>query len=421
MKKFFAAGTTLAAAALLLSGCGGGDATTGSSDSPSADPSAETTSTAGQLTIWVDETRQTALQDAAAKFEQDNGVTVNLELHNFDDIRNDFATQVQNGAGPDITVGANDWLGEFVEKAVIAPVDLSSVASELDSRAVKAYESDGQTYGVPYALENIALFRNNALDSDTSAQTFDDLIAEGKEAGTQYSVLVQMGENGDGYHMYPIQSSFGAHVFEQDANGDFTCQLAMGGDAGHNFANYLKKIADEGVTGPSITQDIVTDAFKNGEVPYIITGPWNSPDFTAAGLDYSVLAIPSAGGQPSQALMGVPGFYLSANSQNGLMANEFLLNYITDKDVQLELFQAGGRPPANLAAQQDPSVMNDPVASGFALQAENSIVQPSIPAMNSVWGPWGTTEKNISDGTAADPAAAWDQMITDITNAIGTC
>jgi arabinogalactan oligomer/maltooligosaccharide transport system substrate-binding protein len=84
------------------------------------------------------------------------------------------------------------------------------------------------------------------------------------------------------------------------------------------------------------------------------------------------------------------------------------------------LFQAGGRTPASLAAQADPIVANDPVAQGFAAASATAVVQPSIPAMNSVWGPWGITEVNIANGTATDPAAAWDQMVIDITNAIAS-
>jgi arabinogalactan oligomer/maltooligosaccharide transport system substrate-binding protein len=63
-------------------------------------------------------------------------------------------------------------------------------------------------------------------------------------------------------------------------------------------------------------------------------------------------------------------------------------------------------------------VADDPIAAGFAESAKDALVQPSIPAMNEVWTPLGTTEVEILTGTAKDPAATWDAMVENITTAI---
>ncbi|MCL2788138.1 MAG: extracellular solute-binding protein [Micrococcales bacterium] len=372
----------------------------------------------GTLTMWVDETRERALADAVAQFKVEKCVTIQMVKKNFDDLRQDFNTQVAAGEGPDITVGANDWLGEFKSNGIVAPIVLGEQEAKLAPTAIDAYKSGGQLYGVPYAMENIALVRNNAVLADTAATTFDELIEEAKGAGTTYSVLLQVGETGDPYHMTPLQNSFGAKVFQTDENGDYVSDLDMGGDAGHAFAEYIAKLGADKVLSKDITGDIAKQEFLDGNAPYIITGPWNTSDFAAAGMDITVLAIPSAGGQPASPFMGVPGFYLSANSPNTLLAQEFLVNYVTRADVQISLFQAGGRTPASLEAQADPIVANDPIAAGFAQAAGDAIVQPSIPAMNEVWTPLGHTEVEIISGTAKDPVAAWDAMVENIAAAI---
>ena len=65
-------------AALTLSACGGGDA----EEPEAAEPTAEETTEeepagdGGTLTIWVDETRQAAVEAAAADFEAETGATV---------------------------------------------------------------------------------------------------------------------------------------------------------------------------------------------------------------------------------------------------------------------------------------------------------------------------------------------------------
>ena len=88
-----------------------------------------------------------------------------------------FIVQAPSGAGPDLIVGANDWVGSLVKNGVVAPVELGDKANGFSDAAKKAFTSDGTLYGVPYAVENIALVRNNALAKDTPA-TFDELIAQ---------------------------------------------------------------------------------------------------------------------------------------------------------------------------------------------------------------------------------------------------
>ncbi|MDR0366258.1 MAG: maltose ABC transporter substrate-binding protein [Bifidobacteriaceae bacterium] len=368
------------------------------------------------LTVWVDETRINALQPLVGEYEKSSGVKIKLEQKNFDDIRGDFATQVAAGKGPDITVGANDWMGEFIANNLVQPVDLSGVADQLDKRSVEAYTSGGQTYGVPYALENIGLVRNNKLLAETKATTFDELIAEAKTAGTEHTVLLQVGTEGDGYTAYPLQSSFGAEVFKQDAAGEWTKELGMTGEPGHKFAEYLGKLGTDKVLSQSTTYDIVKATFQDGKAPYAITGPWLVADWKAAGMDVTVLPIPSAGGQTARPFMGVPGFFLSAKSTQKTAAERFMVNFLTSKDTQLALFKTGARVPANLEASADSAVTGDPIVGGFLEAGKDAVLQPSFPEMNQVWKPWGKAESDIING--ADPVSTWDKAMTEIEQAI---
>lgn len=49
-----------------------------------------------------------------------------------------------------------------------------------------------------------------------------------------------MGDKGDPYHFYGFQTSFGAPVFNTNADGEYTSELAMGGSGGTDFATWLK-------------------------------------------------------------------------------------------------------------------------------------------------------------------------------------
>lgn len=419
-RRTFAIGA--AALALGLAACSGG--TTTPTPTPTTEAPAETSTPTETeapaadysgitLTVWTDETRQAPLKAAAAVFEEATGATIELVQKNYEDIRTDFTTQVPTGNGPDITVGAHDWLGELITNGVVAPITLGDKAAEFEPVAVSAFSQDGSVYGVPYAIENVALIRNTDLAAEAPA-TWDDAIAAGQDAGTKYPILIQTSEEGDPYTYYPLQTSFGAPVFEQNDDGSYNTTLALGGEGGLSFANWLAEQGEAGNLDTSITYDIAVEAFSKGESPFIIGGPWMLDSFT--DLDLAIDPIPSAGGETASPFVGVAGFYLSAQSQNTIVATDFLVNYIATKDVQVKLYEAGNRTPALITAAEEVSA--DPIVAGFAAVAADAVPMPSIPQMNSVWQFWGVTQAGIISGKQ-EPEAAWTKMVSDIEAAIG--
>ena len=398
--------------ALALAAC---SSSTGTTESPSADATTEAPALTGTLTMWVDETRIDVMKPVVEQFKEDTGVQVDLVQKVSGDIRTDFVAQVPTGEGPDVIIGAHDWTGEFVTNGVVAPVELGDKADGFSPAALGAFAYDGKQYGVPYAIENIALVRNNTLLSDTPATTFDDLVTQAKTAGTDFSVLIQQGDAGDAYHLYPLQTSFGAPVFKQNDDGSYTNELALGGDGGTAYAEYLAKLGSEKVLDAAVDGEKAKQAFLDGQAPYIVTGPWNTTAFTEAGMDISVLPIPSAGGQEAKPFVGVQGAFISAKSENAVLANEFVVNYLSTEPVQTQLYELGGRAPALTAAADK---VDDPILKGFNEAGATGAPMPSIPEMGSVWSFWGTTEVQIIDGQATDPAAAWTTMVDNIQGAI---
>ena len=388
-----------AGVALSLAACGG----TGSpATSESAAPAA------GSLTIWVDETRIDDFKALGEDFVSASGVALDVVQKPTADIKTDFVAQAPTGEGPDLIVGAHDWTGELVSNGLISPIELGD-KGKLADNTIAAFQYDGALYGVPYAVENIALVRNNKILQDTP-DTFDALIEQAKGAGAEFPAIIQVGDQGDAYHMYPIQTSFGAPVFKSNADGSYTNELGMEGAEGEAFATYLKKLADEKVVSASMGGDQAKQAFLDGKSPYMITGPWNTAAFTEAGMDISVLAVPSAGGQPSAPFLGVQGVYLSSKSENGILANQFL-DYMATTEAQQKLFDLGGRVPADTSVAEG---ITDELLAGFAEAGKNGQPMPSIPEMGAVWSHWGNTQVSIINGQAADPVAAWKTMVENI-------
>ena len=395
------------AAATALAACSG-------NPTPATNSSENSNETLATLTIWADDTRFAQVQSLAEDFTTSTGVAVNVVQKSEADMDTEFTTQVPTGNGPDLIVMAHDKLGALVANGVVAPVDLGEAKSEFSDVAVKAVTYNGQTYGVPYAVESVALVRNNALTQDTPT-TYDDMIASGKKTGVDYPFIIQMGDKGDPYHFYGFQTSFGAPVFNTNADGEYTSDLAMGATGGTEFATWLKAQGDAGIISPSITGDIAKQAFLDGKAAYTVTGPWNVAAFRDKGMDVSVLSVPAAGSQAAQPFVGVQMFYQSAKSANPVAAKQFF-NYLATPEAQEEMQNLGGRASAmpEVSAKSDDQDIKD-----FAKVAESGALAPAIPAMGSVWNFWGQTEANIVSGTET-PAEGWATMVTNINNAIAS-
>lgn len=405
MRKHVAMGAAVAASALLIAGCSG----------PAAETPEESTGSAGEIVIWTDAEREAAITAAAEEFEAETGATVTLVQKNFEDLRNDFIAQVPTGEGPDITVGAHDWLGALVTAGVVDTIDLGERAADFEQVAIDAMTYEGQLYALPYSLETIALLQNTALVGDEAPATWDDMIANGLAAGTERPFVINTnGESGDGYTMYGLQTSFGAPVFVQDESGSYTTEVGMGGAPGEAFAQWLAEngTAGTGYLSTTVDYDINNELFNSGQAPYTIQGPWAISAFP--DVDVAVNPIPSAGGETAAPFVGVQGFFLSSQSDNALLATDFLVNHLATDDAQRALYEADPRIPALTVLADE--VASDPIIAGFLASAQGGVPMPSIPEMGSVWDFWNAAEAQIING--ADPVGTWNQMITDLEAAL---
>ncbi|HEX5859979.1 MAG TPA: extracellular solute-binding protein [Microbacterium sp.] len=398
----------IAGSALVLAGCAGGN----SGDTGDSGDSGDAAST---LTVWVDAERVDALQGAADAYSEETGVTVELVGKDNATIKDDFIQQVPTGRGPDITMGAHDWLGELSTNGVVAPLELGDTAGDYLEVAVNASTYEGSVYMLPYAVENIAVLRNADIIPEP-ATSFDDMIAKGQAAGLAQPFVVEQGAEGNPYHLYPFQTAFGAPVFGSGAEGYDPADLQIGNAGGEQFAAWLGSQGKNGtaVFNTDIDGAIAKENFLNGTSAFWLTGPWNVGSALDAGLNVAIDPVPSPTDQVAQPFAGVKGFFLSAESKNKVAATDFLVNYLGSEDVQLELFEAGNILPALTSAAEAAS--SDPIIAGFAAVGADAVPMPAIPAMGSVWQYWGITEAEIING--AEPAATWQKLASDVQAAI---
>ena len=433
-KRAIGAAAFTGVAALLLSACGG-SSTPAAKPTPTAAGSATTTAAAPaptktgapvrdasvDLVIWTDADRAPALTKYATQFGEENSVKVAVQVAA--ETRQQFKDATNVGKGPDIVVGAHDWLGELVQNNTVAPINLAAdAAAKFAPNAIAATKFNGQSYGVPYAVENIALVRNTALAPE-APKTMEELVATGTKikaasGGKVTNVLVQqVGKVGNAYYTYPYLSAFGGGVFATKANGDYDAAKVIVNSAGSlKGAEQLAKLGKAKVLTTNIGDENAESVFNGGKAPYFITGPWALANAKKANIKYSISALPSLAGSKMQPFLGVQMFYVSSKAKNASLAQEFVTNYVPRKDIQLALFAAAGRPPALTEAYDEVSA-KDPDVKAFFEAGKGGKAMPNIPAMNSVWGPLGQASADVISGKSGAKArfdAAQKEIVANI-------
>jgi arabinogalactan oligomer/maltooligosaccharide transport system substrate-binding protein len=330
-KSFLALGAAGASAALLAAcGSSGSDSSSasdagaasdgGSDAAPKADANAD-------LVIWADEAKATALKEPAEKWGTDNGLKVAVQTV-ANDLQTSFVTANQAGNGPDIVMGAHDWIGNLVQNGAISTVQLPADAKDTTlSVALDAMQYNGQTYGVPYAVETLVLFANKKLTDTPEPKTFEELVEAGTAGGADNVLSLPVGEEGDAYHMEPLYTSAGGYLFGKDSEGSYDpTDLGVGKEGSIAAGEKMKELGKKGVLKTSITGDNAISLFTDGKAAYLISGPWAIADIKKAKIDFALSAVPGFEGMDKAVpFAGVNGFYAAANGKNAGNAQTFLV------------------------------------------------------------------------------------------------
>ena len=419
--RFTRAFVGVAAMAMVAVACGGGTPTEQPTGQPTAAESPAPQFEGGSLLIWADETRAPVLQPFADEFGEANGVDVQIEQVEFGMIRDQLLQAGPAGEGPDLIIGAHDWLGQLVEGGAVTPIDLGGREGEFLPVSIQALTYNGQLYGVPYAVENVALIRNTELVPEAPA-TFEDLEQVALDLAAQNEGFIPLGmQVPDPYHQYPLYTGVcDCTVFEQNPDGTYDPEgLTLDSPGGLEAAQAFGEWTQSGLINADVTYDVMIEKFGQGQAPFAITGPWAvsqaDTGFKATGVPYVVEPIPSIGGITPRPFVGVQGFMVSAFSENPLIAQTFVVDFMTTEEAQLALFEAGGRPPALQSAYDQAAA--DPDIQGFGASGQNGAPLPAIPEMGSVWTAWTDAYTLIfTEGT--DPQQAFQDAAEQIRNLI---
>jgi maltose/maltodextrin transport system substrate-binding protein/arabinogalactan oligomer/maltooligosaccharide transport system substrate-binding protein len=363
--------------------------------------------------VWVDSNYVDAMQAIGDQFAADFGVTVAVQESTLDDVDNVIPVAAPAGQGPDVFFTAHDKLGNLVSGGLVAPIEVANPDGFAES-ALNAFLYNGDTYGIPFSIENIAFFRNVDLVPDAPA-TWDEVEAISSELAADngdnfdensYGFVRQ---SGDPYHFFPIQTAFGGYVFGQTEEGYDPTDVGIASDGSLAAAEYWANYVEEGLQPPGVDWDLLHAMFEDGQAAMIITGPWALDRIRESGVNYAISNFPAAE-QEGQPFLGVWGFVVNAFSEQQMLAGIFLNEYVANDESMLALYEANKRGPAWQATIE---AVDDPDLAAITAAGVNGLAMPAIPAMAQVWTAW-TDAINLIQEQGEDPDATFENAAEQI-------
>lgn len=379
--------------------------------SPTASPKPKPpVSKEGTLTIWADAAKLAMVESVGKAFTAKYNVPVAVQELGFGDIRDNLKIAGPAKEGPDIIVGAHDWLGELVANGLLSPIELGAKASNIDPVARRAFTYDGKLYGLPYLVEAVALIYNKNL-VPTPPKTWTEMKAIAKKL--QDEKKVEQGyvlQQGDPYHTYPIITGYGGYVFGRDAAGNYDPKdLGLDSPGGIAAMKELDAVVKAGLLRKDVNYDTMVSLFTTGKSAMMISGPWLLSDMRKANVPYAIAPIPTFN-QKSTPFVGSHGFMVSAFGKNQLLAKTFLTEFVATDSAMQQLYDKVPHASAWLPVR---TKTTDKDIAAFAASAAGGVPMPAIPQMSAVWEAWGKAVTLIFQ-QAEDPEKAIKDAATAI-------
>ena len=390
------------------------------------------------IRVWIDDENGEYMAAVIAEFNKVHP-TIIVEFQHMGsvDSRELLKTFGPSGNGADIFQFPHDQLSQAVLEDLVLPLPSSlktaltgrSAQLGLDIATLSFDETNGSfdpnsanavesLFAVPLSLESIGLFYNTDLIS-TPATTFEQLLAAAAvwnaapvsatdsrtnaQAGLYY--LGTTSHFADSYFMQPFYSAFGFTPFGPNLNDASAVGFANTVAA----LNWMRDSLKPAVTGTGDTGSISGGAnFENGDIPYVIGGPWNHEAFIKAGVNYKVAPFPSINGNATRTYAGAmmaAVYKYSKNTEDAIKFIEFLTT-----DIAMELmYQYKTKLPAlqtNLLSSIAGLASDDKLLA-MSEQLKTSVPMPTIPQVTYYWGPGETMIKDVwNSGVLATVAAA---------------
>ena len=402
------------------------------------------------IRVWMDDEAGEYMSALVEAFEEENpDIIVEFQHMGIVDARERLKTFGPSGNGADVFQFPHDHLAKAIQEDLVYalpdalktsledtmhPMGLD-IASLYYNETTKEFGNDGvaveKLYAVPNSIESIALFVNNdlleALGLETAPTTYEELLG----LKTAWDAMLTVDEtdaadrtNGqagipvfstsshwaDSYFVQHIYSAFGFRPFGPE--GDDKLEVGFDNDyastttAITGFQNgasgaltWMRDTLKPVVTGAGLTGSVAGGSlFEQGKIPFVITGPWSFEAFNSAGINYSIVDLPSINGKVSRPFAGAVMSAVYKYSPNKDAAVKFVEFTASAKAMEI-LYEFKAKLPALKTSLlgEVAGVADDANLQAISHQLEVAIPMPTIPEVQYYWGPGETMIKAVWD------------------------
>ncbi|MFH5797213.1 extracellular solute-binding protein [Haladaptatus sp. CMAA 1911] len=394
-RKFLRTGGALAG--ITLAGCisvsddgkdAGGEKTSddgGGGDGNDGDNGGNEQTDGGTAQLWHarSEGPKKSLEANVKAFQDETGNSI--QLSEISDLQKTIENKLPAGKGPHLFQWAHDWIGEYQMAGLLSDQsDTLSVDPEstYTSAAAQAVQFDGETLGLPYAAETVALLYNKDL-VDEPPETVSEMQSIMEEHHDPSNGKYGLSFPIDPYFISGYVQSFGGFYYDEkkDELGLTKPETLKG----------FRFVRDELAKYSPRDQkyDPQAAVFNEGNAPFAINGPWYLGTVRDAGLDVGVAPLPKPKGGEPKPYTGVKMWYfakkMNEGGKNAKAGRKFTEWHTTNTDLLLELAKEHGFIPVHkdLAGSDDlPAAVK-----GFSESVAMGEPMPTAPHMNKVWDP----------------------------------
>jgi maltose/maltodextrin transport system substrate-binding protein len=350
----------------------------------------------GTLQIWINgDKAYNGLAELGKKFTHDTNIKVVVEHPQ--DAPAKFQQAASAHGGPSIMIWAHDRAGEWVSGGLIEPVTPKpKFVSGFDKVGWDAFTFDNKVWGYPLAIEAIGLIYNKKLVPKPPT-SFEDILVLDKKLAKDGKHAILWDYNNT-YFTFPLLAANGGYPFGRGANGSYVASdVGVNNPGSIKGAEMLARLIDSGAMPRGATYAAMEAAMNKGEIAMMISGPWAWDNLRKSKIEFGVAPIPSVGGKPARAFIGVQGAMINRASNNKDVAVEFIENYLLtpeglktlDSDVSLGV-------TAHKAFFSTRSA--DPLIAATMQNIKNGLLMPSLPEMGKFWSAMESALSNITQG-----------------------
>lgn len=310
------------------------------------------------------------LEPIVAKFEEETGAKVNVELYAHADYLEMLQVKLPAESDDYDVIGVDvPLVASYATKGWIAPVDDYYSEEERALFNPSAYEAgcwDGVFYAPAMNSSSQLLWYNKDLldeagievpESDCEHRlTWDQVTDMARDC---LAVVDPDGNNGIGgicfeqvsrtYQMNQIPNSLGGLNIGEDG---YTAEGVINSDAWIEGATWYQNLFNEGLALKGFTADDASNFFRSGKIIFIIAGTWTYNNLVADGtLDsYGYAPSPAFAGHEDE--VGTPTgswhFGIPVNAKNKDLAAEFI-KYMSIGEGNTMWLEANGDVPSTKA------------------------------------------------------------------------